>query len=620
MQSGWILLEGMTRSTQTRLPRPGRSTSSVSLTLLPEWSLNQMPMIGKRVICRSVSSPMSAKEWSLRLEIVSREMPWLMPSVAKLQKETVSTANWTDLWVLCSLTEAEKRRILFAKMPPSWHRTIQLTDTSRELQDRADIAIVTSHLATLESLEKADRLRSTRITGRSFRAGRISTSTRPTSRQQNCRRFPQRQPYGGQSYNPSTYPRYQQPQQLQSGGRPGYPTRPAFGRGQGFNRSNQGRPQYGQGYPNRGRRPQQRSFGGQRGGFGRSSGQQTPAARPNDQFYWQEEAGQYDDGYYPEEAGQAAEEAHMTEEERALTDQWNDNMFVSSDTANEGWYSAEEQYAVEEQVEQEAYYGEEDPGSASEVYEDAYEEDPRWLNQARSEASSDEEEEGSEDEEDDDEDQQPAPSSVINISICNKKTQHNELFRVLLDSGTLGCLATAEAVKRAGIKQQTATKPKSFRTAAGRFHTTHYAQVRQHRILELNSKRKLQRLKVNVAPGPLGLYDFILGRRYMTRYGIDLLFSQQKIEWDGMQMPMRRPEEILSKEPTTYEKKLAVRENMLEDDDLTAATDLDTTDDEFEDDYGDSELADASEEHFAQHIADAQYAKADLESIAKSQK
>jgi len=228
---------------------------------------------------------LSAKEWSLRLETVSREMTWLMPSVDKLQKETVPTANWADLWVLGYLAEAKKRRILFTKMPPSWHRTIQLTDTSRELQDRADIATVTSHLATLESLEKADRLRSTRITGRSSRAGRISTSNRPTSRPQNYRRFPQRQPYGGQPYNSSTYPRYQQPQQLQSGGRPGYPARPAFGRGQGFGRNSQGRPQYGQGYPNRGGRPQQSSFGGQRSGFGRSTGQQAPAARPSDQFH-----------------------------------------------------------------------------------------------------------------------------------------------------------------------------------------------------------------------------------------------------------------------------------------------------------------------------------------------
>jgi len=64
-----------------------------------------------------------------------------------------------------------------------------LTDTNRELQDRADIATVTSHLATLERLEKADRLRSPRITGRSARSGRISPSNRPTSRPQNYRRF-----------------------------------------------------------------------------------------------------------------------------------------------------------------------------------------------------------------------------------------------------------------------------------------------------------------------------------------------------------------------------------------------------------------------------------------------
>jgi len=40
-----------------------------------------------------------------------------------------------------------------------------------------------------------------------------------------------------------------------------------------------------------------------------------------------EETGQCDDGYYPEEPGQVAEEAHMTEEERSLIDQWNDKMF-----------------------------------------------------------------------------------------------------------------------------------------------------------------------------------------------------------------------------------------------------------------------------------------------------
>jgi len=114
------------------------------------------------------------------------------------------------------------------------------------------------------------------------------------------------------------------------------------------------------------------------------------------------------------------------------------------------------------------------------------------FNEVGSEASSDEEEEEDSEDADDDADHHPPPSSVINTSAHNKKRQRNELFHVLLDSETLGCLATAEAVKRAGIKQQTATKPKSCRTAAGRFHTRHFVRAHQHRILELNSKRKLQ--------------------------------------------------------------------------------------------------------------------------------
>ena len=50
---------------------------------------------------------------------------------------------------------------------------------------------------------------------------------------------------------------------------------------------------------------------------------------------------------------------------------------------------------------------------------------------------------------------------------------------------------------------------------------------------------------------------------------------------------------------------------------MSAPADLDRTD---EDDFGDSDLENAPEEHFAQHIADAQHVKADLESVADSQK
>ena len=39
----------------------------------------------------------------------------------------------------------------------------------------------------------------------------------------------------------------------------------------------------------------------------------------------------------------------------------------------------------------------------------------------------------------------------------------------------------------------------------------------------------------------LGRYDFIFGRDYLTRFGIDLRFNDKTIEWDAMSMPMHAP-------------------------------------------------------------------------------
>jgi hypothetical protein len=39
--------------------------------------------------------------------------------------------------------------------------------------------------------------------------------------------------------------------------------------------------------------------------------------------------------------------------------------------------------------------------------------------------------------------------------------------------------------------------------------------------------------------GDLGRYDIILGIPYMTKYGLNLLFDSNMIQWDGMMTPMR---------------------------------------------------------------------------------
>ena len=73
------------------------------------------------------------------------------------------------------------------------------------------------------------------------------------------------------------------------------------------------------------------------------------------------------------------------------------------------------------------------------------------------------------------------------------------------------------------------------------FRTTMHATIRQHRVVDLLGKRRLTTMKVQVYSGKLGSYDFILGRDYLQRYGIDLCFSDTHIRWDGKSMPMHSP-------------------------------------------------------------------------------
>ena len=137
------------------------------------------------------------------------------------------------------------------------------------------------------------------------------------------------------------------------------------------------------------------------------------------------------------------------------------------------------------------------------------------------------------------EDVDVAKTTVILIAINNKTTGEEKNFTVLLDSGSSTCLATSKALKRAGIETDRPAKIRRFKTAAGTFAASKCAKIRTHQILELSNRRKLQNLMVQVSDGDLGPYDFIFGRDYMTRYGIDLMFSSGTIHWDGEYVPMK---------------------------------------------------------------------------------
>lgn len=142
------------------------------------------------------------------------------------------------------------------------------------------------------------------------------------------------------------------------------------------------------------------------------------------------------------------------------------------------------------------------------------------------------------DEESSEENEDKPPTTVVTIGITNKKTEHKELFRVLLDTGTNRCMGTQKAIECAGLTSKEG-REHSYITAVGTFTTTRRAKIRAHNLLELNSKQVLQRLKVQVTEGELGIYDFIFGQDYMSHYGIDLLFSQGMLQWDGMRVAMK---------------------------------------------------------------------------------
>jgi hypothetical protein len=66
------------------------------------------------------------------------------------------------------------------------------------------------------------------------------------------------------------------------------------------------------------------------------------------------------------------------------------------------------------------------------------------------------------------------------------------------------------------------------------------AMIQTHKLIELSSKWDLNKIHIQVAEGDLGHYDFIFGRDYMKRYGVNLMFGGETctIEWDGTSMEM----------------------------------------------------------------------------------
>jgi hypothetical protein len=81
-------------------------------------------------------------------------------------------------------------------------------------------------------------------------------------------------------------------------------------------------------------------------------------------------------------------------------------------------------------------------------------------------------------------------------------------------------------------KSEKRIRTRGYQTTMGTFHTKTHTTVRRHRVVDLSGKRQLATMQLQVYDGTLGNYDFILGRDYLKHYGINLLFLDDKIEWE----------------------------------------------------------------------------------------
>ena len=116
------------------------------------------------------------------------------------------------------------------------------------------------------------------------------------------------------------------------------------------------------------------------------------------------------------------------------------------------------------------------------------------------------------------------------------KAKHLQKVRILFDSGCGATLINKSFVTKLRQRKTTNT---TWRTKAGSFSTTKKCtctfmlpEFHKHRVIEWE-------MYVDESSSALSNYDMIIGRDLMESIGLDLLFSENLIRWDGATVPMQ---------------------------------------------------------------------------------
>ena len=126
------------------------------------------------------------------------------------------------------------------------------------------------------------------------------------------------------------------------------------------------------------------------------------------------------------------------------------------------------------------------------------------------------------------------PIAFVLLATRSKGKPKPTLVKALLDSGASGTLISKDYASKLSTKSHQSNA--AWTTPAGSVCTSRVADV-HFSLAELHDNRGVK-WKAHVADS-LGACDVIIGRDLLMDLSIDLMFSDQTIQWDGHEIPFR---------------------------------------------------------------------------------
>ena len=134
----------------------------------------------------------------------------------------------------------------------------------------------------------------------------------------------------------------------------------------------------------------------------------------------------------------------------------------------------------------------------------------------------------------------PRNETPVTIALCDTigTLKSRKLFRVLLDSGSNGCLIKRSALPT-GIIPRELAQTKHFNTLAGKLSTSQMVTLRDVRLPEFDKNRRISQQRALIFDNDNCKYDIIFGTDFLSKTGIKFDYSSGEMSWFDNVIPMR---------------------------------------------------------------------------------